>query len=765
MKRTYQITLFILIGILTGLSNAKAQLYEISLDEKIQHSSLIVEGRVVAQESYKAPNGEVYTANKVAVSALLKGKLKENFITITTWGGETEDETVTWSHMLTLFPGEVGIFFLERNKVPETGNRDFPSPAYEVYSSSQGFLKFARNDIGALVAYEPFHTYTNLKDEVYDCVAGKTGQQRMIVDVSESMLRRSGIRYFFKTLSVSGTTVNFEILVNSLYDNRLLHKAGAAVNYNPDCFGSNIATNGSLSLQSNGISSNTVYSLTKSNLTSSKAKIELSTTGSTTSLSTLTTSEQTLAKASLTIQNPFADPEISFDIAEMYALSKFWESGASYEFDTVIVETDFNFGHFAPKIDSIRPLSLRAGTSDTLRIYGSGFGNIQGSSQVFFSDASVGINQNNRVRPLPDDYVFWSENLIRVIVPTVGYNSDTLTTSYYAGSGPVWVKVGSSTEKSSESLKVRLAAINRSRNDGGTVPKRKAAHLVGDFGEYQGYTLYYTTDFKAKAGAVDAFERALCSWIEKDSINFRIKEQSAIDPIYLQYACSIAMVDNLPGGVSSSTKAVTTRTYIDLCSSGGVVLYTVVRKFDINFRKSTNWYTDEFIDINNNWETKPDLQAYALHELGHAQLLLHVNQMNDVMWWEIFGAKRTLQSGEIEGGQYIQKISRSNGPSGCSSGIAILTDCGLINDLDGVLPEYSISVSPNPTSGFLTVSSSTLGQKQQINLFDNLGQRIFSTSSNEKEIRVDLATYPSGIYILTVLEENGITQTFKIVKQ
>jgi hypothetical protein len=106
MKNFFPTTILMLIGILTANFSANAQLYEVGLDEKIQQSSLIVEGRVVAQESYKTPDGEAYTANKVAVSALLKGKLKENFVTVTTWGGVTEDEIVTWSHMLMLLPGE-----------------------------------------------------------------------------------------------------------------------------------------------------------------------------------------------------------------------------------------------------------------------------------------------------------------------------------------------------------------------------------------------------------------------------------------------------------------------------------------------------------------------------------------------------------------------------------------------------------------------------------------------------------------------------------
>ncbi|TAK34819.1 MAG: T9SS type A sorting domain-containing protein [Saprospiraceae bacterium] len=755
MKNFFPISsILMLICILAASFSANAQLYEVSLDEKIQHSSLIVEGRVVAQESYKTPDGEVYTANKVAVSAVLKGKLKENFVTVTTWGGETEDETVTWSHMLTLRLGEEGIFFLERNKVQETNNRDFPSPAFEVYSSSQGFLKFSEDVNFGRVAFEPFNSYTSIDEDIYKPIALATGQTRTLMpDVSKSG-GRTGIRYFFETTSISGTTVSFNIKVNSLYNNELLYKAGAAVNYNTDCFGSNVATNGNLSLQTYGISTNTAYSLTKSNLTTSKAKIELSTTGSVFSISTLTTTEQTLAKASLTIQNPFADPGISFDVAEMYALSKFWYSGAAYEFDTVVVETDFDFQHFAPQIDSIRPLSLRAGTSDTLRIYGSNFGSTQGSSLVFFSDASVDINQNNRVRPLPGDYVYWSDNLIRVIVPTVGYHDDVLTNELYAGSGPIWVKVGGSTKKSSESITVRLAAINQSNNDGGTVPIRKATRLAGVYSENAGYNLYYTQDFKDLQGATAAFERALCTWIDTTHVNFRIREYSEIPAWVQQNACKIDLTNDLGGvGINTTTKANTLRFYSSGCAAGGAILVYPLQRFEIRFKKGENWYTSEDYEPDFNWNGHPDLQALALHELGHAQQLFHVNQQNDVMWWEIFGPKRTLKAGDIEGGKYMEGLNTSAAPNDCTEPMTPLSSCLSTPALESFQQE-EILLFPNPVATHLNISNLG-GHFESILLTDQLGRTKVDTQVTGNSILLDLSKLPSGIYFLSAFSKSG----------
>lgn len=770
MKNFFPTTVLMLIGILTATFSANAQLYEVSLDEKIQQSSLIVEGRVVAQESYRTPEGEVYTANKVAVGALLKGKLKENFVTVTTWGGVTEDGAITWTHMLALQPGEEGIFFLERTRAPETSNKDFPSPSFDAYSSSQGFLKFARNDNGAWVAYEPFHTYTNLKDDIFDCIAGKTGHPHVVTDASRSVLHRSGIRYFFKATSVSGNTVNFEILVNSLYDNKQLHKAGAALNYNPVFFGPNIATSGNLQLQANGISANSVYSLTKSNLTSSKAKIELSTIGSVSSLSTLTTTEQTLAKGSLTIENPLVDPGISFGVDEMYALSKFWENGSSYEFDTIVVETDFRIGFFCnpPVITSFSPATLRAGTDDTLTIRGTCFDNVRGSSEVEFTDSKAGPMPVTWVQPLDGEYIVWSDTLIRVIVPSIVKGMDI---SQSASTGRFRVNKGAGgIATSSTDLTILFAALNFGTGQF-SKPKNKGIPIsLSNYNTLGGQSIYYASNFKADTNAVKAFERALINWKCITFVNYKVQDSTDVPNIAragrIEYA-------SLPTGVTTTLASTDNIPYTP-CIAVDSVVRANRRSFVIKFNSNLSWHTDTLMPTPLPANTF-DLESRAVHELGHAHLLNHSNNPTDLMYFTDLTPpyRRVIEPNDAAGGIYIMSISTPAAPTGCQTQMTALTpaNCGITSVLEkdnGF--QLNIDIYPNPASNELNIivhdqAFPWFQNEIQASLFDLLGRKIKAIRLADSATVLPLDEVSPGLYILTLSYEGQQVQSFKIQKQ
>ncbi|GAB4260300.1 MAG: hypothetical protein Kow0027_27750 [Saprospiraceae bacterium] len=777
MKWIYQITLLTFFGALAGLPTANAQLYEVSLNEKIQKSSLIIEGRVVAQESYKTSEGEVYTANKIAVSALLKGNLRENYVTVTTWGGIVGKEIVTWWHMLELQSGDEGIFFLERSDVQGIPKKQFPSPSFEVYASSQGFLKYTRNKNGAYVATEPFHTYTNLEDEIYGYIKGKTGQERTLIDAAGEV-RRTGIRYFFKTDSVSGTTVHFSILVNSLYDEKMLHKAGASVNYNTDFFGSNIATNGNLQLQTNGISANSVYSLTKSNLSSSKVKIELSTTGSVSSLSTLTTTEQVLAKASLAIENPFVDPDISFDVSEMYALSKFWESGSSYEFDTVVVETDFIL-KVCPDVVSFSPAKASAGTGTVITVYGDKFGNATatlpppGRAVLFTKTTQAGTVGHQWMMPFDGEYLFWSDDSIKVKVPSIGYDYLTgVPLNNTAGTGIIGVLRDGCIDSTTSSLYVPFSAINEGiLNSTGAIVviNRKLTNRNGS----GGYDLYYTNAYKNinDGAAMPAFEKSVVTWRCATGVNWRIKEFADIPPAYQNNACKIDY-GPMPAGVPAALVAYTEVDSISYCgTSSNDVWFAFLKKFSIVFSNTITWSTDTSTSIVLNWMDTLDMQTVATHELGHAHQLFHSNNPANLMFWLSNGYKRTLHADDLSGGNHIVHISAVDTIPSCQPAMqrVAAADCG--NASTGVLniaPDVYLQYFPNPASGYINViiENNSVYENLEIRLFNFLGQQLMEsklgTGGEVNEINLD--GIPSGLIHALITRNGAISGTFQIIK-
>jgi hypothetical protein len=96
-----------------------AQLYEVSLDHKLQNSTLIIEGKVIKSEAFRGYDGHIYTAHDIQAFSILKGSLQDlqdQKITVITYGGILDDENETWTHLLTLSiltlsKNDVGVFF------------------------------------------------------------------------------------------------------------------------------------------------------------------------------------------------------------------------------------------------------------------------------------------------------------------------------------------------------------------------------------------------------------------------------------------------------------------------------------------------------------------------------------------------------------------------------------------------------------------------------------------------------------------------------
>ena len=73
----------------------------------------------------------------------------------------------------------------------------------------------------------------------------------------------------------------------------------------------------------------------------------------------------------------------------------------------------------------------------------------------------------------------------------------------------------------------------------------------------------------------------------------------------------------------------------------------------------------------------------------------------------------------------------------------------------------NMSIYPNPTTGILNVSCSAT--PKEIFITDVIGQRVF-TLPKQNERRIDISSFPSGIYFLNVKTERGVLVR-KIIKE
>lgn len=173
MKKQFYTYIAVAASLFYSFAVFGQSLYKVSEDEKIQNSSLIVEGRVTQQSSFWNPaHTMIYTSNKVEIYKIFKGIFASNYVEIMTIGGTVGEENVTASDLLALSVGETGVFFCYPNSI---NLRSPQSQAflYDVWSSSQGVYKYNLLDQSASA---PFVRLSDITRDIYNNLQLKTGR-------------------------------------------------------------------------------------------------------------------------------------------------------------------------------------------------------------------------------------------------------------------------------------------------------------------------------------------------------------------------------------------------------------------------------------------------------------------------------------------------------------------------------------------------------------------------------------------------------------
>ncbi len=91
-------------------------------------------------------------------------------------------------------------------------------------------------------------------------------------------------------------------------------------------------------------------------------------------------------------------------------------------------------------------------------------------------------------------------------------------------------------------------------------------------------------------------------------------------------------------------------------------------------------------------------------------------------------------------------------------------ECNLSTD-ENVL-KGQLKIYPNPVETILTIQRSITNLDLEINLFDTLGKKLIQINSNEDKNHLDLSKIASGIYLVSITDENtGATVFKKIIKK
>lgn len=216
MKKTtlkVQIVMTICSIFMFSTAFSQGMLYEVPLNEQVQKSQQIVEGKVISKKSFwDSKQHNIYTINTVEVYKVFKGNAIETLNVITVGGTVGLDmETVEPSLQLSL--GDIGVFMLNSDDVILLGDNS-TQPKFKTFADSQGFYKY---ELDSAAASNPFNKNLNILETLYPEIERLIGASYSVVenfDISDFGNRNSGginITSFTPTSVTAGTATTITI--------------------------------------------------------------------------------------------------------------------------------------------------------------------------------------------------------------------------------------------------------------------------------------------------------------------------------------------------------------------------------------------------------------------------------------------------------------------------------------------------------------------------------------------------------------------------
>lgn len=163
MKKIYT-TLFLLLALSISEFSAQCMLKPISLSQRVNNSSLIIEGAIISKKSFWNPaHNYIFTSNLIQVKQVLKGNITPSFVEIITEGGEMDLTRIQVEPALQLEQDHEGVFMLN----PRSNQSQYGYNTYETYADAQGFVKFNLRENSAS---DPFNRYSDINLDLYPAI-------------------------------------------------------------------------------------------------------------------------------------------------------------------------------------------------------------------------------------------------------------------------------------------------------------------------------------------------------------------------------------------------------------------------------------------------------------------------------------------------------------------------------------------------------------------------------------------------------------------
>ncbi len=604
-----------------------------------------------------------------------------------------------------------------------------------------------------------------------------------------------------QTTGTSPKYLEFDIYVSSSIPT-YLEDCGLYFNYNTAAFGSNIATSNLIVTNGSAFNLPNYQAPSINNSTSSKFSASVNVNYSNTSwnLVQITSTPQKLMHIKMKIANcnipanvQITDLNTTINITDYYTSSYTTSSNPWYLYDNILLGTSqFNNNTCGPIISSFYPASVIAGAYYTgipyneskLTINGSDFGNNKGTILM--------KNAKNNSAPLYipiDDYDIpvWTNNLIEVNVPSIIFLNNSQS-GLYPGSGYFYVKPEASTDSVKSPSMLQIPYILKDFSVNGSTAKLRLPfayrNVIDSSGTADSAAYWFRFDIATVANNPNPhcrqlLKQAIQDWACELDIRYRIGTDTTITTTTSDGFSYITFKNVL------SNPAFIAETYISPNQCNGNI-YSL--EADISFLLNPfasgypNWYyvRPDSTYLGNTILNTTDFFGAALHELGHASLLLHVNDSTDLMYFKIFqnvprNSMGSISFNDQSGGVDDVGFSKTftYPASGCPfnpfkipdivSGACVSPDQGVQSIGSNA---FQLSVYPNPASQVLNITFiKEKASSNTVKLTTITGQTIFYKNIGKNEganETINVTELAKGLYIL-VVTDNANTVYNKIL--
>lgn len=393
-----------------------------------------------------------------------------------------------------------------------------------------------------------------------------------------------------------------------------------------------------------------------------------------------------------------------------------------------------------PSISSIFPLDVSAGTKNVLTISGNGFGSEQGTGHVAFSNADDGGQSFVSLQPGPH-YISWSDTAIELYVPSAALFNTTV-----AGSGTIRVVNANGNQAQS----TQHLTVNYAKSE--VIFENQLSNTIMVAMQAGGYSFRPNHQLVQLAQQSQAINHAFLNWACNTGVNLSLNPEPINITDWAHDQINIIGLAN-PGQLPSYLLGKTITTFSGCATENGLQWNLI--EIDILINSDINWATTQSQPPTNAF----DLQTVVLHELGHALLLQHNNDLNAPMYFQLTEGdmRRELQHPSIEGGSYVSTQSAQ----------AVVT-CGdqphqyfdinscnfsIINGVEEQ-PTQANSVYPNPFHNHITIAGNNK-PGTQLYMLDATGRTVVSETLKANTQSINTNNLAPGIYLLKVHDKTN----------